>query len=129
MKKELDIVCGIIKKENSYLIARRGKGIHENVWEFPGGKVEENETREEAIVRELKEELNVDTEVIRYVTSVDDPLSDCILHVHTFLCRIVKGELMLSVHHEAKFVKAEELYEYGFREADRAILDLLQEYK
>ena len=55
--KTMEIVCGILHDEDGYLIARRGKGIHENIWEFPGGKVENGETKEEAILRELKEEL------------------------------------------------------------------------
>ena len=52
--KKLDIVCGIIWRDHKVLVAKRGKGIHENIWEFPGGKVEVNETKEEAVVREIK---------------------------------------------------------------------------
>ena len=60
----MEVVCGIIEENQTYLIAKRGKGVHENIWEFPGGKIEHNETREEAVVREIKEELHLDVEVL-----------------------------------------------------------------
>ena len=61
--KEMDVVCGAIQIDDKFLIARRSKGADPGFWEFPGGKVEQNESREEALIRELKEELDVDVEV------------------------------------------------------------------
>ena len=58
--KELFVVAAIIKKENKILATQRGYGEFEGLWEFPGGKIEEGETKEEALVREIKEELNAD---------------------------------------------------------------------
>ena len=121
--KELEIVCGAIIKEDTFLITKRAKGVDEGFWEFAGGKVEENETNVDAIKRELKEELEIDVEVLQYLCSVDDIRPNLILHVHAYLCKIVKGNIQLHVHDDYKWVKAKDLYQYKFQEADRKILD------
>lgn len=127
--KELNVVCGAILLHDKYLIAKRGKGIDEGFWEFPGGKVEENETNEEAIVRELKEELEIDTQVLHYICSVDDIRQDIIIHVHAYLCEILSGTIHLNNHDEFHFVKANELYHYQFQKADQKILDCINHKK
>ena len=123
--KELNVVCGAILKEGKYLIAKRGKGVDEGFWEFPGGKIESNETQIEAIIRELKEELEVDVNVIKYLCSVDDIRENLIIHVHAYLCEIVNGQLRLNNHDEVLFVDKEDLYHYNFQKADKDILDIL----
>lgn len=125
--KKMEIVCAIIKQDKQYLIAKRGKGIHENIWEFPGGKVEENETLKEAIQREIQEELELDVEVISFVKDIWDERSDVLLHVSAFLCIVKGGTLHLHVHHEARFVEVQDLYNYTFEKADQPILDTLLE--
>ena len=121
--KEMDVVCGAIQIDEKFLIARRSKGADPGFWEFPGGKVEQNESREEALIRELKEELDVDVEVIQYLCSIDDQRENFILHVHAFLCQIKKGTPLLQVHDEMKLVNACELYDYKFQKADLEILN------
>lgn len=123
--KELEIVCGILQKEGKVLIAKRAKGVDEGIWEFPGGKVETNETNEQAIVRELKEELDVDVNVIKYVCSIDDIRENLILHVHAYLCELVSGDIQLHVHTMNKWVYPNELYHYQFQKADFPILNQL----
>ena len=123
--KELEVVCGAIYKDGKYLIAKRGKGIDEGFWEFPGGKVEANETQQEAIIRELKEELEVDVKVIDYLCSVDDIRENLIIHVHAYLCEILQGTLHLNNHDEVLFVEAKDLYKYKFQKADKEILDII----
>jgi len=123
--KELDVVCGAILKEGKYLIAKRGKGVDEGFWEFPGGKIEPNETQIEAIIRELKEELEIDVNVIKYLCSVDDIRENLIIHVHAYLCEIITGQLHLNNHDEALFVEPNQLYNYQFQKADKDILDIL----
>lgn len=121
--KEMDVVCGAIQIDDKFLIARRSKGTDPGFWEFPGGKVEQNESREEALIRELKEELDVDVEVIQYLCSIDDQRENFILHVHAFLCHIKKGTPLLQVHDEMKLVNACDLYDYKFQKADLEILN------
>ena len=125
--KTMDIVCGILQDEDGYLIARRKSKVHDNVWEFPGGKVEADETKEEAIVRELKEELNIDCVVSDYVTTILDQREDVCLQVHAYLCEKIGGKLELNAHHEVKKVRLEELFDYGFEKADQPLLEALCE--
>lgn len=125
--KVIEVVCGAIEQNQVYLIAKRGKGIHEDVWEFPGGKVEPGESRENAVKRELKEELDVDVEILEYLTSVDDAFDNTLLHVHAYRCRILSGTPVLHVHKEMRWVPADELSGYGFQKADQAIIERIQE--
>ena len=121
--KELDVVCGAILKEGKYFIAKRSTGADKGFWEFPGGKIEPNETQEQAIIRELKEELEVDVKVLKYICSVDDIRKDKIIHVHAYLCEIIHGEIHLNDHDEAYFVNPKDLYNFQFQKADSIILD------
>jgi len=109
------------------LIAKRSSGVHENIWEFPGGKVEPEETREQAVAREIREELELCVDIDRYLTTIQDNREDCTLLVHAYLCRYVSGEIHLHAHHEYALVTPRELYSYQFEAADQPILDMLQE--
>ena len=125
----MEVVWGIIEENQTYLIAKRGKGVHENIWEFPGGKIEHNETREEAVVREIKEELHLDVEVLEHVLSVVDHREAMDIHVHAYRCRKIGGSLELHAHHEVRYVSYQELYDYTFEPSDYAILDALGKHK
>lgn len=125
--KELDIVCGAIQTADKFLIARRSKGADPGFWEFPGGKVEKGESREQALLRELKEELSLNVRILEYLCSVDDIRENLILHVHAFRCEIIEGTLELHVHDEYRFADAKELYRYKFQQADKKILDRINE--
>lgn len=123
--KTLEVVCGIIKEENGYLIAKRKSNVHNAIWEFPGGKVEAGESREDAIVRELKEELNYTCRVVRYLMSVVDERADVCIHVHAYLCEKISGELEKRAHSEVQWVAASQLASYTFEPSDYAIIDAL----
>lgn len=125
--KEINVVCGAICQNDLFFIAKRGKGVDEYFWEFPGGKIEPHESKEEAIIRELKEELNVDVHVKQLICDFDDIRETHILHLTAFLCEIISGTPCLSVHTEMKWVKANELYDYHFQKADRILLDKINE--
>lgn len=124
--KIMEVVCGVMRKESRVLIARRGKGIHENMWEFPGGKVEPGETKEAAIIRELKEELTIDVEVKDFLVDVMDERDTISIHVSAYLCQIIKGTPILHVHHEYKWVSADELDDYAFEAADQEIIQCVK---
>lgn len=124
--KIMEVVCGVMRKESRVLIARRGKGVHENMWEFPGGKVEPGETKEAAVIRELKEELSIDVEVKDFLVDVMDERDTISIHVSAYLCQIIKGTPILHVHHEYKWVGAEELDDYAFEAADQEIIQCVK---
>ena len=83
--KTKDIVCAVICMDQRLLIAKRSSGVHENIWEFPGGKVEPEETREQAVAREIREELELCVDIDRYLTTIQDNREDCTLLVHCLL--------------------------------------------
>lgn len=121
--KTIDIVCGVIKTEKGYLIGQRKSSVHDGMWEFPGGKVENQETKEEALIREFKEELGIEIKVLGALCSIQDVREDCILNVFAYVCKWVKGDIHLHAHHKLCFVEAKDLYQYAFEEADKDILD------
>ena len=97
MKREVFVVAGAIIKDNKVFSAQRGnKGETKYKWEFPGGKIEKNETPQQALKREFKEELNVDIEVHELITSIVDEYETQILHIDTYVCSLLSGEPTLN---------------------------------
>lgn len=127
--KEIDIVCGIIKTEKGYVIGQRKSDVHDGMWEFPGGKVEAQETKEEALIREFQEELGIEIKVLNALCSIQDVRKDCILHVHAYICEWVKNDMQLHAHHKLCFVEAKDLYQYAFEDADKEILDAVNTWE
>ena len=91
--KTKDIVCAVICMDQRLLIAKRSSGVHENIWEFPGGKVESGETREQAVAREIREELELCVDIDRYLTTIRERITHCLytpifadMYVAKFIC-------------------------------------------
>lgn len=125
--KEMEVVCGVLQRGERVFIAKR-KSAHANgVWEFPGGKVEEKESREDAVVRELAEELHVQANVDRYLTTITDEQEGVFLRVHAYLCHSEELPHALCAHSEGRWVNGEELNDYAFQPADAAIIRQVQE--
>lgn len=125
--KVYEVVCGIVETKEGFLIARRVATTRSGIWEFPGGGVEKYETNEEAIVRELKEELEIDCKVKSFVSEIIDHRDGYDIHVSAYRCEWISGDIVLHDHSEYRFVSAPELYQYQFEEADKPILDLLNQ--
>ncbi|MGL5979061.1 MAG: cyclase family protein [Erysipelotrichaceae bacterium] len=124
--KQLTIVCGAIIKDGKLLIAKRNTQQGYGIWEFPGGKVEKDETLQAALIRELQEELGLICEIEQCMGMVHDQQGNLHLHVYGFVCHIKAGSLQLSAHSEAKWVSPQELYAYEFQKSDRVFLDYVQ---
>jgi len=118
------VTAGVIEKDGKILIARRksGKCIGAN-WEFPGGKLEEGETLEECLKRELKEELNFKVEIINYIDSNIFFCGETRIELVAYHVKYLSGELKLVDHEEAKWVSADELSEYKFTLPDIPIVE------
>lgn len=114
------VVAALVEKDGKYLIARRNHGDIEanGKWEFPGGKIEDNESEEQAIVREMKEEFAIDVEVVRYLCSNICEYTVRTIELRLYLCRFIDGEFKLNSHHEFKWVDKENLLSYDFALAD-----------
>ena len=124
--KSKDVVAAIIKKDNLYLIAQRNKNKYMGLtWEFPGGKVEPNETFHEALSREIQEELNIQINVHNKIAEekyIDDQI-DIILHY--YLCSEKSGTIRLNEHENIAWVEKEDFDKYDFVEGDGNVLSLL----
>ena len=106
---------------------QRGYGEFEGGWEFPGGKVEPGETPEEAIVREIKEELDTEIRVERYIDTIEYDYPTFHLSMDCFLCSIVSGDLILKEHEAARWLSKEELDSVDWLPADITIIEEVRE--
>ena len=99
--KTIKVVAAIIRKENCVFATQRGYGDYKDWWEFPGGKVELGETPEEALVREIKEELASEIVVERYLTTVEHDYPEFHLSMACYWCSVKSGKLTLLEHEAA----------------------------
>lgn len=127
--KTIEVVAAIIKQDNKIFTTRRGYGEFENMWEFPGGKIEAGETREEALIREIKEELELNIDINKYLTTVDYDYSTFHLTMHCFICTIIGGELQLNAHNDAKWTTLEDLDKLNWVPADILVVKKLKEHE
>ncbi|MCQ2597148.1 MAG: (deoxy)nucleoside triphosphate pyrophosphohydrolase [Treponema sp.] len=129
--KQITVSGAIILRENNgkkeIFVTQRGYGDWKGWWEIPGGKLEEDETPEECIVREIREELvtEVKAEKILGVVEYDYPTFH--LTMHCILCTIVSGDLKLLEHEAAKWVNKETLHSVNWLPADKLILEKIEE--
>ena len=124
--KATNVVAAIIKKNNYYLIAKRNRDKYMGLmWEFPGGKVEESETFEEALSREIIEELNVSITIHNKIAEEKYKDDEIDIVLHYFVCTINQGELILSEHEAIEWVAKEDFDQYDFVAGDGNITSLL----
>jgi 8-oxo-dGTP diphosphatase len=124
--KTIEVVAAIIIKDNKIFATQRGYGDFKDRWEFPGGKMEAGESREDAIIREIKEELDIDIIVNRYLTTVDYDYQNFHLTMHCFLCEIINGKPTLLEHKAAKWLSREELDSIDWLTADIEVVKKLK---
>lgn len=124
--KHIEVVCAVMHDQAGRVwIGCRKSQIADGIWEFPGGKVELDETKEAACVREIREELQLDIKVGKELLSFTDDAFDPPIHVTAFEAEILQGRLTLHVHRLGKWVYPEELTQYQFQKADEALLKTL----
>lgn len=127
MKRELFVVAAAIVKDNKVFSAQRGnKGKTAFKWEFPGGKIEPGETPEQALARELREELSINVEVHELITAIVDEYEDVILHIDTYRCSLISGTPTLSEHINMAWSNKNELDKLEFSPADKPTLDKIK---
>jgi 8-oxo-dGTP diphosphatase len=112
--------------ENKIFATQRGYGEFKDGWEFPGGKVEANESREAALKREIKEELAVDIRVNEYLTTVEYDYPNFHLTMHCYICEIDGGEITLLEHKAAKWLEKRELDSVDWLKADMDVVEKLK---
>ena len=125
-----DVAAGIIFNEGKILIAKRGKGQKsEGKWEFPGGKIEPIETPEQAVRRELMEELSLEVQIGDFFMESTYKYNYGVIRLHAYKAECKTGNVKLSVHSEVKWVDASDILGYDFAEADIPIAEKIKEMK
>ena len=127
-KKESRVVAAVVKDGDKYLCMQRCRSRYPYIsehWEFPGGKVEEGESCHEALVREIKEEMDWDVYVGKKLGTVSHEYPDFKVTLTAFLCKGGDGEFKLLEHLDCKWLAREELEALNWTDADRKLLALL----
>ena len=121
--KKIEVVAAIIVKEKKVFATQRGYGEFKDGWEFPGGKIELGESSEEALVREIREELDVDIKVGRLLETVEYDYPRFHLTMHCFICELLSEEIILKEHEDAKWLAEDELDSVDWLPADVSLID------
>lgn len=124
--KTIEVVAAIIIRDNLILATKRGYGDYINYWEFPGGKIEVGETKEEALHREIREELEVDISIDEILCTVEYDYPNFHLTMHSFICSLVSGEIKLVEHNDARWLAYNSLNTVHWLPADLEVLDKLK---
>lgn len=126
--KTIKVVAAIIIHEGKIFATQRGYGEFKDGWEFPGGKIEPGETPQEALVREIKEELDTEIEVKDFLETVEYDYPEFHLSMDCFFCRIKAGNLVLKEHEAAKWLTADALDSVDWLPADRGLIEGIRYY-
>lgn len=131
MKKEskmnkLNVVCGALVIDGKVMIAQRNYGSSKGFFEFPGGKVEKSETKEEALIREWKEECDIDIYNVQYLASSVDYQDGYEIHLTCFTCTSNEKPTKLSVHSEYIWTTPDHIYDYNFFKSDKMLVEALK---
>ena len=122
--KTVRVVAAVIRKDDKIFATQRGYGEFKDGWEFPGGKIEEGETPEQALVREIKEELDTDISVGALIDTIEFDYPNFHLSMDCFWCEIVKGEL--KEHEAARWLSKETLYSVDWLPADVGLIERIK---
>ena len=122
------VICDSIEHKTKIFSTARGYGEFKDGWEFPGGKIEPDETPEHAIIREIKEELDTKIEVIQLLDTVEYDYPKFHLSMDCFICNVKSGDLILKEHEAAKWLTKETLYSVDWLPADQALIGKIEKY-
>ncbi|MGN8760530.1 8-oxo-dGTP diphosphatase MutT [Acidaminococcus fermentans] len=126
--KTVNVVAALIINQDQVFATQRGYGEFKDGWEFPGGKIEPGETPEEALKREIKEELATEIQVEKLLTTVEYDYPTFQLSMQCFICKVERGNLTLLEHEAARWLSYDELDDVDWLPADRIVMGELRKY-
>lgn len=125
--KKIEVVAAVIKKEGRIFATQRGYWDFKGGWEFPGGKIELGEKHEDALIREIREELNTKITVRELVETIQYQYPTFFLTMHCYWCEVLEGNLELLEHQDARWLTKEELDQVEWLPADVALVKKLKQ--
>ena len=127
-RKIIEVVAAVIKSKNKIFTTQRAYGDIKGFWEFPGGKVEEGETPQEALIREIREELDIEIRVGELIDTIEYDYPSFHLSLNCFWTEIVSGDLTLKEHQDAKWLAKDELDSVEWLPADITLIEQIKQY-
>ena len=124
--KRIEVAAAVIVRDGGLLATERGYGPWKDWWEFPGGKMEDGETPEAALVREIREELDAELSIDKFLHTVEWDYPDFHLTMHCYLCSLTSDSLRLNEHEAARWLTADTLRSVRWLPADLELLPLIE---
>ena len=124
--KQIEVVAAVIRRGDSIFATQRGYGEWQDWWEFPGGKVEQGETPEEALCREIREELSAEISADSFLCTVEYDYPKFHLTMHCYLCSLLSDALHLNEHEAARWLAPAELDTVRWLPADIQVIEQLR---
>lgn len=123
--KTIEVVAAIIRKGDKIFATQRGYGDWKDYWEYPGGKVEKGETPEQALVREIREELDTEIRVDKFLCTIDWDYPAFHLTMHCYICSLLTEALHLNEHEAARWLTKDSIHTVNWLPADEILLPLI----
>lgn len=124
--RKIEVVAAVLVRDGRVFATQRGYGEFKDKWEFPGGKVEAGESREEALRREIREELDAEIAVGKLLCTVEYDYPAFHLTMHCYLCSVVSGTLVLKEHESARWLSADGLESVDWLPADIQVIPIIR---
>ena len=123
--KKIEVVAAIICDGDKFFATQRGYGEWKDWWEFPGGKIEAGETAEEALQREIREELATEISIVSRLTTINYDYPNFHLTMHCYVCKVKSGTFTLLEHEAAKWLTHDELNTVKWLPADEEVVKII----
>lgn len=125
--RKIEVVAAVIRKGDRIFATQRGYGEFKDFWEFPGGKMEPGESAEEALHREIMEELDAKIGIVRKIDTVEHDYPDFHITLHCFLCDLLEKHMELKEHEAARWLSAGQLDSVRWLPADMSLISRLKD--
>ena len=125
--KTIRVVAAVILNDDKIFATQRGYGAYKDYWEFPGGKIEPGEMPEQALIREIREELATEIRVKELLTTVEYDYPEFHLSMDCFICAVLRGKLELKEHESAFWLSMDHLRDVNWLPADLLVVEQLEQ--